>query len=208
MAPRLGRLILRVDPSPVQAETTPLRTLRSAEKGTPFPFSALRPVAQVVPREGRGRSASHPPNRLQDRQQTHPADIPQEIVGSSRRSPAMPANHRDRSPALAGNPRLSPLSSEAPRPACHAGGRVRVPSLPSKYLQINIVRCQLRRGNRADYTNVRSRRVETAKEGRETRFEGHHFKPFAAASRPSSKAACDYTEWPEVTDPSAAVKSE
>jgi hypothetical protein len=58
-----------------------------------------------VPREGRGRSASHSPNRLQGSQQTPPADIPQEVVGSSRRSPAIPANHRDRSPAHAGNPR-------------------------------------------------------------------------------------------------------
>jgi hypothetical protein len=73
--------------------------LRSAEKGRHSPSQLERPVAQVVPREGRGRSASHPPNRLQGSQQTHPVDIPQEVVGSSRRSPAIPANHRDRTPA-------------------------------------------------------------------------------------------------------------
>jgi len=54
---------------------------------------------------------------------THPALIPQEAAGSSRWRPRIPATARSKEPALAGNPRLSPLSPQAPRPACHAGGR-------------------------------------------------------------------------------------
>ena len=60
--------------------------------------------------------------------------MPQEVPGSSRTTPPIPATREAESPALGGNPRLSPLSPEAPRPACHAGGRgVRVPSLPSHH---------------------------------------------------------------------------
>jgi putative flavoprotein involved in K+ transport len=44
----------------------------------------------------------------------HPAHIPREVAASSRRSPAIPARRRAESPALAANPRLSPLSPEAP----------------------------------------------------------------------------------------------
>ena len=48
-------------------------------------------------------------------------------AGGRRKLPPTPANPRNdqgrKDPALAGNPRLSPLSPEAPRPACHAGGR-------------------------------------------------------------------------------------
>ncbi len=53
----------------------------------------------------------------------HPALIPQGIARSSRRYPAIPARPRARRPAHAANPRISPLRPEAPRPACHAGGR-------------------------------------------------------------------------------------
>ena len=53
----------------------------------------------------------------------HPADIPQEDAGSSRPPPPIPASPRLERPALPGDPRLSPLSPEPPRPACHAGGR-------------------------------------------------------------------------------------
>jgi hypothetical protein len=84
------------DPAPKPASGFTSDQLR---RGRQSPSQLERPVAQVVPREGRGRSASHPPNRLQGSQQTHPVDIPQEVVGSSRRSPAIPANHRDRTPA-------------------------------------------------------------------------------------------------------------
>ena len=40
-----------------------------------------------------------------------------------RRYPAIPASHRAKGPALSANPCLSPVRREAPRPACHAGGR-------------------------------------------------------------------------------------
>jgi len=53
----------------------------------------------------------------------HPALIPQEAAASSRRWPAIPATPRAEHPASDGNPRLSPLRPQAPRPACHAGGR-------------------------------------------------------------------------------------
>jgi len=54
---------------------------------------------------------------------TDPALIPEEVAGSSRRRPRIPATPGSERPALAGNPRLSPLRPEAPRPACHAGSR-------------------------------------------------------------------------------------
>ncbi len=54
---------------------------------------------------------------------TYPALIPQEVAGSSRPLPAIPATAESERPAHDANPRLSPLSPQAPRPACHAGGR-------------------------------------------------------------------------------------
>jgi hypothetical protein len=54
---------------------------------------------------------------------THPALIPRKVAGTSRQYRLKAATRRSESPAVAGNPRLSPLSPEAPRPACHAGGR-------------------------------------------------------------------------------------
>src|SRR5918996_1507504 len=53
----------------------------------------------------------------------HPALIPHEAPGNPRPHPRIPATIRAQSPAVAANPRRSPLSPEAPRPACHAGGR-------------------------------------------------------------------------------------
>jgi hypothetical protein len=53
----------------------------------------------------------------------YPALIPQEVAGSPRRSPRIPARGPKKRPALAANARLSPLSPGPPRPACHAGGR-------------------------------------------------------------------------------------
>ena len=44
----------------------------------------------------------------------HPALIPQEVAGSSRQSPAIPATPRSESAALAWNPHLSPVMPEAP----------------------------------------------------------------------------------------------
>jgi len=57
------------------------------------------------------------------RQRSHPASIPQEVAGSSRPRPGIPARAWRSSPALAGNPRLFRASPDVPRPACHAGGR-------------------------------------------------------------------------------------
>jgi hypothetical protein len=53
----------------------------------------------------------------------HFAHIPREVAGSSGRCPVIPASQVAKSPAHPGNPRPLPLTSEPPRPACHAGGR-------------------------------------------------------------------------------------
>jgi hypothetical protein len=53
----------------------------------------------------------------------HPAQVPQEAAGSSRPHPQNPATLGAEDPAHGGNPRLSPPNPQAPRPACHAGGR-------------------------------------------------------------------------------------
>jgi hypothetical protein len=71
------------------------------------------------------------------------------------------------------------------------------PVAPAKStLQIPILCCQARRASRADYTNVRSRRVETAKKG--AKPGSGAFKPFLASSTPTANSAFAYTEWPEV----------
>jgi hypothetical protein len=53
----------------------------------------------------------------------HPAQIPQEVAGSSRRDPAIPQRQCRKALLSPGNPRPLPLNPEPPRPACHAGGR-------------------------------------------------------------------------------------
>jgi hypothetical protein len=65
--------------------------------------------------------------------------------------------------------------------------RVRVPSLPLKSLQIGILCCHDGRQGRGDYTNVCSRRAQTAQKGAETpsrvtissRFRPHRNRPRA-----------------------------
>src|SRR5207244_4034898 len=53
----------------------------------------------------------------------YPAPLPQEIAGSSRLLWGIPATAGSECPAHGRNPRLPPLNPQAPRPACHAGGR-------------------------------------------------------------------------------------
>jgi hypothetical protein len=76
----------------------------------------------------------------------HPAHIPREVAGSSRRCPVIPASQVAKSPAHPGNPRPLPLTPEPPRPACHAGGRGfesrRSRTSQKKDLQIGIICCQ------------------------------------------------------------------
>jgi hypothetical protein len=45
---------------------------------------------------------------------THLALIPQELAGTSRQYPLIPATRRSESPAVARNPRLFPLGPQAP----------------------------------------------------------------------------------------------
>jgi hypothetical protein len=85
--------------------------------------------AGFVHREEDGGIQCHP-DSFAMQTTSYPALISHEAAGNSRRRPQIPARRKAESPALArkallsaGNPRLSPLSPEAPRPACHAGGR-------------------------------------------------------------------------------------
>jgi hypothetical protein len=97
---------------------------------------------------------------------THPALIPHEAAGSSRKRPPIPATPVSKRPALSANPRLSPLSPEAPRPACHAGGRgfESRRSRLSKYLETSTFRLLVRRGThdigqQTGSTRTRGRRL-------------------------------------------------
>jgi hypothetical protein len=72
--------------------------------------------------------------------------------------------------------------------------RVRVASLPLKSLQIGI--CVVRPDTKIGSTTQTRVRVNDSAQGNQA--EKHESKPFAAASRPTAKAACDYTKWPEV----------
>jgi hypothetical protein len=53
----------------------------------------------------------------------HPAQIPHEVAGNARPHPLIPATLGRKALLTPRHPRLSPLRPEAPRPACHAGGR-------------------------------------------------------------------------------------
>ncbi len=71
--------------------------------------------------DGAGRFASR--SSFSNSTTPHPALIPHEVAGSSGVPPGIPATTCSECPAPVGNPRVSPLSPEVPRPACHAGGR-------------------------------------------------------------------------------------
>jgi hypothetical protein len=76
-----------------------------------------------------------------DASRAHPAGGPR----NSRPAPRIPATARLESPAHGPNPRPCPLSPEAPRPACHAGGRgARPPSCA--------ILCRCRRRHHRDHT--------------------------------------------------------
>src|SRR4051812_48724144 len=59
------------------------------------------------------------------------------------------------------------------------------------------MRCRFRRRIWSDYTDFRSRRPETAKAARNPSWD-YDFKPIPTELRPTRKAACDHTKWPEV----------
>jgi hypothetical protein len=67
-------------------------------------------VGSSRPRRRRGR---HSYLWLSAKTTTHPALIPQEVGGNSRPHPRIPATPALKRPAHRGNPRLSPLSSQA-----------------------------------------------------------------------------------------------
>jgi hypothetical protein len=76
-------------------------------------------------------AASRPyPVAFSTRTTPHPALIPHDVAGSSRPRPPTPATPESEKPGHSGNPRQSPLSPQAPRPACHAGGRGFEPVAP------------------------------------------------------------------------------
>jgi hypothetical protein len=115
---------------PIQATTTSSRS--------PVPASVTYRTNDEIPRIsrlvcscGNGASRMYPAG---GRRKLPPA-------------PVDPRNGRGETPALAGNPRLSPLNPLAPRPACHAGGRgfESRRSRLSNYLQNRIFRCLSRR---------------------------------------------------------------
>jgi hypothetical protein len=72
----------------------------------------------------------------------HPALIPQEVAGSSRRNPAIRASRRTKDPAHEGNPRPIPAQAgTAMTGLSRRRSRVRVPSLPSLEVPANTYFC-------------------------------------------------------------------
>ncbi len=63
---------------------------------------------------------------------THPVLIPHEAPGGSGLYPRAPRRRRVGTPCSRSESLRSPLRPQAPRPACRAGGAVRVPSLPRR----------------------------------------------------------------------------
>jgi hypothetical protein len=103
-------------------EIAPIETAALRQR-SPGIGSVTDSLSDIWPRGGRrGRHPAHT-RPFSTRTTPHPAIIPHEPAGSSRKSPAIPATARAKRPAHRGNPRLFPLRPQAPRPACHAGGR-------------------------------------------------------------------------------------
>jgi hypothetical protein len=126
------------DPPPLLLLETPLRSLKlawSTARSSPSVsrtpaaiasmFGLFSRISQLLREPSRGDANLLPQTsgRLRLRQRAHPAHIPYEAPGGSRTAPRIPATTGAQIPAHGGNPRLFPASPEAPRPACHAGGR-------------------------------------------------------------------------------------
>jgi hypothetical protein len=92
-------------------------------RACPAGQTASRSRAASPVRTRRAGSSRVHPGWFRIRQQSHPALIPREAAGTSRRRPVIPARQVAKSAAHDGNPGLLPGSPGTPRPACHAGGR-------------------------------------------------------------------------------------
>ena len=132
-------------------------------------------------------------------------------AGGRRKLPPEPGKPRKamtESPALAGNPRLFPPSPETPRPACHAGGR----GFESRRSRKKPAKCHIALSGRTRKSGrLHKRAFGWGRNGRkptETLPGVAKTSRFLVASRPTAKAACDYTKWPEGQgSPSDAVES-
>jgi hypothetical protein len=88
--------------------------LLRAQLGRQVPARRQRDPRGLPRRRGRSLVYALIPPGLQVRQRSRPAQIPQDVPGSSRRPPAIPAQRRSKEPALAANPRSFPPSPEPP----------------------------------------------------------------------------------------------
>jgi hypothetical protein len=87
----------------------------------------------------------------------------QALPGGSRSQPVAAGQPAEEMPALASNSGSEPAVAVELVPVCHAGGRGFESRRSRKNTCKNgILRCQAGRENRADYTNGRSVRAETA----------------------------------------------
>ncbi len=83
--------------------------------GVPFELHPILGFACLSGCHHNERNGEIPPSaELPMKTTLHPALIPQEAAGSSRLLPGIPATLGSESPALGGNPRLCPLSPQAP----------------------------------------------------------------------------------------------
>jgi hypothetical protein len=165
----------------------------------------LRPVADRRAWQGVGSACSA---RAHTHTHTHSSSAI-ETTSASRAHPAggrrklLPVTGNPRKaptgkPCSRPNPRLSPVSPAAPRPACHAGGHgfeSRCSSQRPCKSAYCVVRLDAEIGPTTQ-TRVRGGRIGS--KSTEKPMESHEDKPFSDASRPTAKSAYDYTEWPEV----------